>query len=62
MKGKLNKILQSSFKHLLFHTTSNETNNLLGHYLAGFIEEGENREFHHIRLSKYYKIKEVDLN
>lgn len=38
MKGKLSKILQSSFKHHLFYSSSNETNKLLGHYLAGLIE------------------------
>ncbi len=38
MKAKLSKILQSSFKHHLFHSSSNETNKLLGHYLVGLIE------------------------
>lgn len=38
VKGELSKISLSSFKYPLSHYSSNETNKLLGHYLAVLLE------------------------
>lgn len=38
MNGKLSKMSKSSFNNSLYHYSSSNDNNLLGHYLAGLIK------------------------